>query len=438
MQSVRRTVTSLPVVPVIAGNMVPVVGVIFAGWSPAAVVLIYYLELAAICLWTVVKIPFAYKRPHNAIDSERPIFGALQAKHGGISLPGPFPPLYVRNMPTLISSLVLLPMLLIVAFVPVALTQPTVTEAVAVAVLVGGSTVFLTRGIDTWYDYFHTEGYRHHSPRSLLLTPFLYLCVVAIIAILFLGIAAVSNKAAVIDTTQAILLLAIGKSGFDIRTYYLKRTDQRGLFAKLYGSHRTEIIPESIDPPDRPPRQTVAMPSHIAVLDALVHGLWFGFGANGWLVWPVIGIGSLLTLPAVSIIGGVIGVALAGARASARYLRYGTVEYRCYEDLIIAYDRVLEEPQAQTKGKTITDITVSTGRLDRLVGTQTLNVQVSKPDDTTKIRLFVPDPDSVDTTDQITESTSQTLPHLPDGQQVIDVLDNSVSRSLRGTTAGDG
>jgi hypothetical protein len=149
------TTDSLPVpawlrdLPVVVGNLIPIAGVLFFGWSATALLLVYQAELAAICVWTVVKIPFAHKRPNNAIDDRFRLLGPLQEKRGTVGLPGPLPPVYPRNVPTLVFSVVISPVVVGLAFVAFALTRPTVTEADAAAFILGGAAVFLTRGSDT-------------------------------------------------------------------------------------------------------------------------------------------------------------------------------------------------------------------------------------------------------------------------------------------------
>ena len=175
------TVPSLHALPVVVGNLVPIAGVLFFGWSPTALLLVYQAELAAICVWTILKVPFAHKRPNNAIDDRFRLLGPLQEKRGTVGLPGPLPPVYPRNVPTLVFSVIISPVVVGLAFVAFALTRPTVTEADAAAFLLGGAAVFLTRGIDTYREYFRGNGYREHSPRSLLLVPFKYLFVVGLL-----------------------------------------------------------------------------------------------------------------------------------------------------------------------------------------------------------------------------------------------------------------
>lgn len=68
------------VLAVLVSNAVAPLGVLFLGWAPAALFGVFVAEIAAVLWWTLVKIPFAAKRPNNAIGDGDRLFGPLQAK----------------------------------------------------------------------------------------------------------------------------------------------------------------------------------------------------------------------------------------------------------------------------------------------------------------------------------------------------------------------
>lgn len=408
--------------PVVGGNAVPVVGILTLGWSPAAVLLVYVAELAAVCVWTVVQVPFARKRPNNAVSESSYILGPLQAKRGSVSLPGPVPPVYPRNLPILLVVVGLSPVLVGIAFVAVALTRPTITTAVAEAFLLGGAAVFLTRGLDVWQSYFSDGGYRNHSPRSVALTPFRSLFVVGTVFVALLTAEAV-GLAELLGPEQAVVALAVGKLGYEVRSRRLAADDdRRGLFRRLYGSRATEIDPEPVETPEGPPVCRITRPRWIAVIDAVAAGGRFGFGAVGIVTWLVVGLGLLASSATVVATGLALGVGFAGLRAVVRYLQFGTVRYDCYDGVLVVYDTLLETPQTRTERPAVTDATVSTGWLDRLLGTETLTVDVATGGDGGNLRLFVPEPAETDTSDDANESVSVTLPHLDNPTAITDPL----------------
>jgi len=424
----------LPDLPVVVGNLVPIAGVLFFGWSPTALLLVYQAELAAICVWTMIKIPFAHKRPNNAIDDRFRLLGPLQEKRGAIELPGPLPPVYPRNVPTLVFAVVIAPVVVGLAFVAFALTRPTVTEADAAALLLGGAAVFLTRGIDTYREYFRGAGYREHSPRSLLLVPFKYLFVVGLLFMAFLGLESTVGTTSIFDPTRSVLALAVGKLAYDVRASRLERNDdRRSLFSRLYGSKRTEIEPEPVETPDVEPRVRTSMGRTATIVDALLHGFAYLAGAIGFVTVLIVGFGVLVSSVGIVLAGLGLGGFFVALRATTRYLRYGTLEYHCYDDVLVAYDRFLDEPQAKVENYAITDITITSGLLDRLLGTETLDFDVYSTDDRT-MELFVPDPETIDTDDDADESVPMVVPHLTDPRSITETLglswhlDDGVSR----------
>jgi len=412
----------LRVLPVVVGNLVPIAGVLFFGWSPTALLLVYQAELAAICVWTVVKIPFAHKRPNNAIDDRFRLLGPLQEKRGAVELPGPIPPVYPRNVPTLVFAVVIAPVVVGLAFVVFALTRPTVTEADAAALLLGGAAVFLTRGIDTYREYFRENGYREHSPRSLLLVPFKYLFVVGLLFMAFLGLESTVETTAILDPARSVLALAVGKLAYDVRANRLERDDdRRSLFSRLYGSKRTEIEPEPVETPDIEPRLRTSMGRTATIVDALLHGVAYLAGAIGFVTVLIVGFGVLASSAAFVLVGLGFGGFFVVLRATTRYLRYGTLEYHCYDDVLVTYDRLLDEPQAKVENFAITDITITNGLIDRLLGTESLEFDVYSTDDTT-MELFVPGPETVDTDDDANESVAMVVPHLTEPRSITETL----------------
>jgi len=402
----------------LAGTVLPLVGVVVLGWSPAAVLGIYLVELCSVCFWTVLQVPFATKRPNNALDEGFELLGPLQAKRGGTPLPGPFPPVYLRNVPVLVTGLVLTPVVAGLGFVLFALTRPTITESVAATILLGGSVAFLSHGATTWRQYFRDGGYREHSPRSVLLTPFKSLWVVGILFVVFLALEA---SRALPNSRIAVIALALGKLGYEVRTRRIDRDDgRRSLFAKLYGSKRTEVDPVPIQTPDSDPVERVSMSRSVAVVDALGHGFRYGFLKLGIFVWGAVALGASAGSPGIVAAGLGLGVGFGSIRATTRYLRYGTVEYRCHPDVIVAYDTLLDEPQARMVGSDVAGATAERGLLDRLLGTETLDFEVVGADEQPSFDLIVPeDPDTEDDAD---ESIPLSMPHLAEPTVVTDVL----------------
>ncbi|WP_222114932.1 MULTISPECIES: DUF6498-containing protein [Haloferax] len=403
------------VLAVLASNAVAPVGVLFLGWSPTVLFGVFVAEIAAVLCWTLVKIPFAAKRPNNAIGDGDRLFGALQAKRGSVSLPGPLPPCYPRNVPTfLIAAFLLVPVELGVAFGTFSLTGPIVTDEVAGQILLGGASVFVGRGVETVTGYFAAGGYRDHSARSVLLPPFKLLFAVGLLMF-------VVGPFAVEIENDAFLVALVGlKLLYDLRALQLERSEKRGIFYRLYGSEETEIEPVPVEVPAGAPTYRTTPARVVALSDAVYRslrytvtsGVLWCYGVAAALV--VFGAGTLALAP----------LTLAGAfgtvRGASRCLAYGPVEFRCYGDVLVAHDVLLDEPQARLERGAVTDISVSTDAVDRLFGTETIRFETgidTGPD----VQLTVPDPEEVNT-DDANANHPMTVPHVEDATAVRDAF----------------
>lgn len=418
--------TALPTTPalrsgplaVLASNLVAPVGVLVLGWSTTVLLGVFVVDVIAGVWWAVVKVPFAAKRPNNAIDDDSRLFGPFEAKRGEIALPGPIPPVYLRNLPTLlVVAWFLAPLETVVAFMVFALPDPTITDAVAGQLLFGGLAVVAGRGYETWADYVRGGGYRDHSPRSVLLVPFMQLFGVGALVFVAGGLAG-SGLAG-----DAVLgLVVAGKLAFDLRTIQIERDpDRRGWVYRFYGSAETEIDPEPVAVPDGEPLATIRPSLGAAVVDAAVRGLAYSLSSAVLVVWGIVvflaGIGawSLAIWPALAL------VALVGFRAGGRYLAYGPVEYRAYDGVLVVYDRLLGEPQARIEGTAVTDASIERDPVDRLFDTRTLGVEGADDDTGTEMHLTVPDPEDVND-DDANANRSLRVVHVDEPRAIAEAL----------------
>lgn len=410
----RSARSRLGPVAVAVSNLIPMIGVFALGWSTAAVLGVYVLELAAVLFWAVVRIPFAEKRPNNALGDGARLLGPLEDKRGPTALPGPFPPVYLRNAPTLVVAVVVLaPLELFAALAVFGLSDPTVTPAGARQLSLGGVGVFASRGVETCVDYFRDGGYREHSPRSVLLAPFKHLFGVGALLVVVAGLTGDVGDAAVVG------LVLVGKLAYDLRTLQVERDpDRRGLFYRLYGGKETEIPADPVVEPDGDPVVRVRPARSVAVADAAYRGVAYTVTSLVVLCYAVaalLGVVAPSRLVAVPL-GAVL--AFAGLRATVRYLRYGTLEYRCYEGTLVAYDGLLEEPQARIDRSEVRDVAVETDLVDRAFGTATVTFERDDGGGP-PARLTVPDPDEVERDDR---SDSVSVVHVEDPAAVADAL----------------
>lgn len=404
---------------VLGSNLVVPVGVIALGWSTTVLLGVFVLDVIAGVWWAVVKVPFAAKRPNNAIDDDSRLFGSFEAKRGEIALPGPVPPVYLRNVPTLVVAACLLgPLETVAAFMVFALPDPTITDAVARQLLLGGLAVVAGRGYETWADYFRGGGYRDHSPRSVLLLPFMHLFGVGALVFLAGGLAGSGLAGDLV-----LGAVVAGKFAFDLRTLRVERDpDRRGWFYRLYGNAETEIEPEPVAVPEDEPLATIRAGRRVAVVDAAFRGLTYSLSSPVLVVWAIViflaGIGawSLVGWPVLVV------VAFVGIRALGRYLAYGTVEYRAHEGVLVVHDRLLDEPQARIEGTAVTGASVERDPVDRVFDTETLEIGGTDDDVGPDIGLTVPEPEEVNDDDP-NANRSLRVAHVADPTPIAEALD---------------
>ena len=411
---------------VVASNAVAPVGVLALGWSATVLLGVFVLELAAVLCWTAVKVPFAAKRPNNAIGDHR-LLGALQAKRGGIDLPGPLPPVYLRNLPTLVTLVVLLaPIELGAAVLLFALADPTITTETAGQLLLGGVGVFAARGVETAADYFRGGGYRDHSPRSVVLAPFKYVFGVGTLLVVVGSFG--------LDSGAVLGLVVAGKLAYDLRTIQVEREpDRRGVFYRLYGSKETEIEPEPVAVPDGEPVVHDQPSRRVAVVDALYRGVVYTLTSTVVVCYVLAAVLAVFALRLAAVPLAVVA-GFGALRAVTRYLRYGPLEYRCYDGVLVAYDTLFDEPQQRIERDEVQRLVVEGDRVDRLFDTE--SVEFDRGDERPELQFTVPDPDEVDHDDT---PGSLVAAHVDDPEALADALGAGwiYERDVEGPAAAD-
>ncbi|WP_275039875.1 DUF6498-containing protein [Haloferax denitrificans] len=404
------------VLAVLVSNAVAPVGVLFLGWAPAALFGVFVAEIAAVLCWTLVKIPFAAKRPNNTIGDDDRLFGPLQAKRGSVSLSGPLPECYPRNVPTLlIAAFLLVPLELAVAFVAFGLTDPVVTDEVAGQILLGGVGVFVGRGVETLTSYFAAGGYRDHSARSVLLPPFKLLFAVGLLMFVF-------GPFAVELENDVFLVVLVGlKLLYDLRALQLERSEKRGVFYRLYGSEETEIEPVPVEEPKRAPTYRTTPARAVAITDAAYQSL--RYTVTSGVLWCY-GVAAALVFFgawAFALAPLALAAAFGTLRGASRYLASGPVEFRSYGDVLVVHDALLDEPQARLERDAVTDVSVSTDAVDRLFGTETVRFETGV-DTSPDVQLTVPDPEEV-RDDDANANHPMTVPHVEDAAAMLAAFD---------------
>ncbi len=310
-------------------------------------------------------------------------------------------------------------LLALVSFMLFVLPAPTITPETVGWMLFGGTVVFILRGVGTVRDYLYEEGYRNHSARTILLEPFQQLVAIGgLVLAVILGAALFGDgESPFISGTVLVGIIFLGKYGADVRAWQLSHNPERsGWFPRIYGRKETEIEPEPVSVPSSEPI-LVVRPSQAGVcFGALVKG--FRYLVSPWALMPLflvlIGLFGSLLLVAIGMVG---LVALIALRASVYYLQYGTVEYRCFDDVVIVFDRLLGEPQARLEAWAVTDVKTTQG----LLGTTTVLFETNWESPSPPMSAL-PEPEDYSTINP-DANRPLSIAHIRDCEQLFDTFD---------------
>jgi len=408
------------VAAVIATNLVAPAGVLLLDWSIPVLFGVFVAEVGVVFALALVKIPFAAKRSRTVPDQSR-VTGLLHRLRGSVSMPGPIPPVYPRNLPPLVGGAVIGSVLYLFVFALFGyVAAGGVTDGEAAALTLGALTVFLFRSGEELLEYFVRGGYRDHSAQSAFAQPF-----TSLLAVGSLLVVAVFVDAAGVGADRGAVVLALlvgGKLLLDLWGLRIEADEDRhGVLARMFGSTETAVEPAPIEEPEDDPRVRRQPSRRVAVSDAVARGLWYAVTSPLVFVAFVGGGYTALArgVPAAVAVAALLVTPFAAARAAARYLTYGAVEYRCYDGLLVVHSPVLGAGQQRLRRGVVEGVDLDRDLVDRLFDTHTLDLDAEGPDTTPEVGL--PDPD-VDPDNDVNEDRPRTLPHVADPDVIVDAL----------------
>ncbi|MDQ2050186.1 DUF6498-containing protein [Natronolimnohabitans sp. A-GB9] len=372
-------------VPLLLANLLPLVGVVWLGWEPVALVLIYGVELVVSILLAGVKALFAQRPPPTERDGVVTASESLLAeKRGRVQIHGALPPIYPRNVPFALGVVAGLVMYSVFFGVVVfAIFQPD-GSVIEPSVLASVLTLVVGQLAETSRQYFRKREYERVSPYAVVEAPVRQLFVLLFL-LAFLGL--------FLGALGSLVLVVCVKLFVEWSSYRAARaeTDASRFVDRFVGwfagpSESTETpgpvrVPETdseLDPVDR-----ISVDRTAVLLEGVVHSIW---GMAFFL--PFFGVVWLLAVIAVVAWSGSVLLFWLGVAASAvllaltlaiqvatHYLEHGTLEYRRRGDHIVAYDRLLEEPQWAESVYRLRNVRLEHGRfVDRLLDTWTVRV----------------------------------------------------------------
>lgn len=370
---------------VVVGNLVPLIGVVIFGWSVIPLLVIYFCEAFTTALLAAVKALFAELGSPTELDtSVRLPLADLRRKRGSLDIRPDWPPVYPRNVPF---STMILTLWLIIG-IPIGLVSWAGLDSspvVSAGLLVSIGALSITHLSEFQGEYIGERRFTDTSAREIIRVPLQH-----IIALLLIFPFVTNLSDAGVLILGGIVLV---KTVSEAYRYAVDRlggprvsvTDWLNI-TRFIDKTETQTSSQEVSVPDAPVGSRIR-PNTTAVLLGSVTTVFFELLSR--LGFGVIGVSCLVIFTGVPVLVGIYVltvVALLAICVGSHYLQYGTVEYRRRGDRIVAYDRVLEEPQWVIHIY-CGDISVVNAILDRLLGTGTLSGTAESPEKHGSVRL---------------------------------------------------
>jgi len=392
-------------IAVLVGNGLPLVGVVALGWNAAALLFLYWLELGILSLLAVVRALFA-GRPAE-FDGDPLILGALAHRTASVGVPRTDVRIRLSTLPVLLAAVPLLAVLwvLVGAFTVGVVGDVTLSEATLGTVMLAALGILLSESTATAVDYFYRSAYRDHSAQTALrgvLVRGLTLFVGGLFTVMTVALASdlpsdvpISElDAATVGTPLLVGIVGV-KFGLDLAGVY---GDRLAAF-----DESTEILwGWAYEPPTVEPVATTLSgevdrirPDRWGRLIGGVANLRRRSSAAGVGVFVLAIAGLFATGQAWAIVALLVAVAVAvptGLLSVDYWLRYGAVEYRTDGEAIVAVDRLFGQALWRVEPWDETDLRVERDRLDRLLCTHTVVVDLVDGETLRLPRLSDPEP----------------------------------------------
>jgi len=354
--------------PVLIGaNLVPLVGVVAWGWDLWALLVVYWIEAFSTVLLGVIKALFAERGSPDVVGQIEPLHELREKRGGWHPRPG-WPPIYPRNIPFGLSMLGTWALSVIP---PSALYWQSVDRPAVLSAnfLLGIGALVFAHGAEFFVDYLGRQEYTDVSAREILRTPAQLTLIVMLLAMLGAAGGQEVGFTLLVGFVGAKTILAIsqgttGRLGTTIR----RLTERLGDNDQLSRPQpeldlQTETVQARVNVSAKPvllgglSAVGLGFANRVGIL--VVFGLIAAVGV-GNIVWIAVGLGVILLIVAV--------------RLLSYYLRYGTIEYQRRDDMLVAYDTLLEAPQWVVPIRSGARFSIQNAIPDRIFGTGTLTI----------------------------------------------------------------
>ncbi len=380
--------------PVLAGNVGPLVGVLQFGWDPNILAVVYGIEFLLLFPLAAVKALFAQQPPgeDRDDDAESDNRSGLKEKRGSVRFHERLPPIYLRTVP--FSLEILERGAFGSAFLLLCMSQIVPLDATLIdpAVFTGGLSLVAGQLIDTGYNYFHRKQYVEGSPYAVTERPF------RLVFVLFFVLILLGN----IDSSETLLVAGfVGVKTLSDWSAIRAEDGGGGRFTSwLAGPDEvTSLAP--IDVPDSTPSVAVDVDRRAAVATALwrttakIAPLYVGMVALTTIAWFAVFADNGTPL-FIAIVAGGLFVVLFSVALTERVLATGWMRYQRFEDQIVAIDRLTGEPQWSAPIETLRNVSADDSTVvDRLFGTRTIELTVGWDEDNERAIGPIDQPDAL-------------------------------------------
>ncbi|WP_380676489.1 DUF6498-containing protein [Salinigranum sp. GCM10025319] len=354
-------------VVLLGANLLPLVGIVWLGWSLWSLLVVYWIEAFSTVVLAAVKTLFA-ERGSPGISGQIEPLHELREKRGGWRVQESWPPVYPRNIPFALSMLGVWS----VAVLPLSVLYWLAADpplVLSLDLLVGLGALVFAQVTDFVFEYIGTEEYTEVSAQEIMRTP-----AQLTVVLLSLGVfAAGGGQAGGLVILIGVVLL---KTTASLYRFYVEHvgTPILGLGDRLVDDEDSSEPPPELELPGTDVQARVTV-SATSVLLGSVWSIAFGFANQfglGALVF--LGLAVVSREPVWVALGLLVVCAIVAARILSYFFRYGTVEYQRRGETLVAYDTLLEAPQWVVTVDPFTEFSVKNTIADRLLGTGTLTI----------------------------------------------------------------
>ncbi|TQQ82369.1 DUF6498-containing protein [Halonotius roseus] len=391
---------------VVVANAIPLTGVGLLGWDISALVVLYWVELAVIFVFAVIRALFAGRR--SEFNEEGLIIGAVTNRRASLSIPRTALAVHLSSLPVV---LIAIPVLTALWFVVGAVTvgvvgAETLDSSTLEMITVASFGILCTEGSQVAVGYLYRGEYREHSAQTAIRGPFMrgaLLFVGGLFTVMAIAVGSdsiatdvpISGLSPALVGTPVLIGIVLVKFSFDIAGVY---RDKLTAF-----DESTDIsFGWAYEPPTETSVDTTLTgePTSIrpewrgrllgGILTLPQQSAAMKIGGMLWLVAGLFALGQAWSIVAAMAI---LGVAVPVLLSSVDYwLRYGAVEYRTDGDAIVAVDRLFGHALWRIEPWDETVLRVEQDRLDTVFDTYTIVVTLLDDQTIRLPRVATPEP----------------------------------------------